>query len=76
MDIIRDNLPNIIYKQSYMSVNNRIFIYRRLDKTFRVEYECGQSEYYENPIDVLANYDIKKVKIFFPSLNEVIHIYG
>ena len=78
MDIIRENLPNIIYKQSYMTVNNRIFIYRRLDKTFRIDYEGGQCEYYEEPNDVISAIyeDIEKVKIFFPTLNEVIHIYG
>ena len=78
MDTIRDNLPNIIYRQSYMTVNNRIFIYRRMDKTFRVEYEGGQCEYYAEPNNVISAIyeDVEKVKIFFPSLNEVIHIYG
>lgn len=49
-----------------------------MDKTFRVEYESGQCEYYEEPKNVISAIyeDVEKVKIFFPSLNEVIHIYG
>jgi hypothetical protein len=78
MDVIRENLPNIIYGQSYMTINNKIFIFRQSDKSFRFEYD-DQNEYYEKPIDVLkdlAKYDIEKVKIFFPTLKEVVHIYG
>jgi hypothetical protein len=61
-----------------MTVNNRIFIYRRSDKTFRIDYEGGQCEYYDEPKDVISAIyeDVEKVKIFFPTLNEVIHIYG
>jgi hypothetical protein len=82
MNIIRENLPNVVYKQSYMSVTtflySQIFIYRQSDKSFRIEYEGGQCEYYSEPEKVLEaiDYDIIKVKIFFPSLNEVIQIYG
>ena len=49
-----------------------------MDKTFRVEYEGGQCEYYAEPKNVMSSIyeDIEKVKIFFPTLNEVIHIYG
>ena len=78
MDIIRDNIPNIIYKNSHMSINNQLFIYREVDKSFRFEHGGGQREYYTRPIDVLNaldKTDIQKVKIFFPSMNEVIQIY-
>ena len=61
-----------------MSINNQLFIYREVDKSFRFEHGVGQREYYSRPIDVLNSLDktdIQKVKIFFPSMNEVIQIY-
>ena len=58
INIIRENIPSIIYRQS--------------DKSFRIEYEDGQSEYYSEPEKVLEviNDNIIKVNISFPSLND------
>ena len=54
INIIRENIPSIIYRQS--------------DKSFRIEYEDGQSEYYSEPEKVL---EVTDDNISFPSLNDL-----
>lgn len=83
-DIIRKNLPNVIYNQTFMTITTvmlrKIFVYREADKKYRVKFDCGFTEYYSDPKKVLETIadedDVLKVTMTFPSLNEIICVYG
>jgi len=84
MEAILKNLPNVIYRGSFMTVTTlllkQIFIHRELDGNFRIEFECGSREYHavpENVISALGSEDdILKVHMTFPTLNETILLYS
>lgn len=84
MNIIEKNLPNILCNQTYMTVTTlllrQFFVYREPNKTYRVVYEGGKPQNFADPKKVLTALgeedDILKVEITFPTLNEIILIYG
>ena len=84
MNIIEKNLPNILHNQTFMTVTTvmlrQIFVYREPDRSFRVVHEGGFNGYFSDPKKVLEvlgdDDDILKVTITFPTLNEIILIYG
>jgi hypothetical protein len=84
MEVIMKNLPNILYEKTFMTVTDiflrEIVVHREPDRRFRVEFECGTREYYTDPRDVLLALgpedDVHKVKMTFPTLKEIILVYG
>jgi hypothetical protein len=84
MEIIRKNLPNVIHNQTFMTITTvmfrQIFVYREADKKYKVEFDCGFTEYYSDPKKVLETIgdedDVLKVTMTFPSLSEIICVYG